>query len=342
MRIGFMLPANYALAGPGNGVRAQAVYQAAALERLGHRVERLEPWNLVPDLEQLDVVQFFLGGYANFTIEVNRPHPVKMLAFAPIIDSNEPFWKYRLAVMAGRLSGKFNTVPAVFRRQAEGSNLVICRSKHERERITRGLGIDPSRVGIEIVLNGVDPPPPADPEVSRKEYSLPSEFALHVGYYTDGRKNTLRLVEAIGPTGIPLVIAGSAAPDAALERLKAAAAKYPQIRILGRQTREMLNSLYAACKIFCLPSVHEGTGLVALEAAAYGAGVVITKHGGPPDYFLDMAQYVDPFDVDDIRRAIVKAWEAPQDGKLRNHVLSNLSWDASAQSLVDAYRKHAP
>jgi glycosyltransferase involved in cell wall biosynthesis len=178
--------------------------------------------------------------------------------------------------------------------------------------------------------------------MARKAYKLPQEFALHVGYYTDQRKNTLRLIEAIGPTGIPLVIAGSASPDAALERLKALAVKYPQVVILGRQDRAMLNSLYAGCRIFCLPSVHEGTGLVALEAAAYGAGVVITKHGGPPDYFLDMAQYVDPFNVDDIRQAIVKAWEAPSDNRLRNHVLNNLSWDQSAEALLAAYRRHAP
>ena len=79
MRIGFILPANYALAGPGNGVRAQAIFQAAALERAGHDVVRLHPWNLDARPEDLDVVQFFLGGYANYTIEVNRPHPVRML-----------------------------------------------------------------------------------------------------------------------------------------------------------------------------------------------------------------------------------------------------------------------
>ncbi len=342
LKIGFMLPSNYSLAGPGNGVRAQAVYQANALERLGHEVSRLEPWTFNPNIPQLDVVQFFLGGYANYTIEVNRPHPVKMLVFAPIIDSNEPMWRYRLAAMVGAVTHKVNTAPAVMRDQALNSNLVICRSSHERERVIRGLGVDPSKVGIEIVLNGVDLPAQSDPGLARSTLQLPGEFALHVSQYTQRRKNVLRLIEAVGPTGIPLVIAGYAPPGPDLERVRAASKRYPTIQLLGALDRNVLDSLYAACKVFCLPSVHEGTGLVALEAASHGARVVITQHGGPPDYFLDMAEYVNPDHVDDIRHAVVRAWEAPDSTRLKDHVLQNLTWEHSAEALAAAYRRHAP
>jgi len=99
----------------------------------------------------------------------------------------------------------------------------------------------------------------------------------------------------------------------------------------------MLQSLYAGCRVFCLPSLHEGTGLVALEAAAHGAGVVITRNGGPPDYFKDLAYYVDPVGVGDIRDTILQAWEKPQGAELRAHVLSSLTWDQSARSLAAAY-----
>jgi glycosyltransferase involved in cell wall biosynthesis len=104
----------------------------------------------------------------------------------------------------------------------------------------------------------------------------------------------------------------------------------------------MLQNLYAACTVFCLPSVHEGTGLVALEAASLGARIVITRNGGPPDYFADMAEYVDPFSVESIRAGVERAWNAAPSDKLRSHVLTNLTWDASARSLISAYRKHMP
>ena len=44
MKIGFLLPANYALTGPGNGVRVQAQRQADALQQLGHEVVCMEAW----------------------------------------------------------------------------------------------------------------------------------------------------------------------------------------------------------------------------------------------------------------------------------------------------------
>ena len=61
-----------------------------------------------------------------------------------------------------------------------------------------------------------------------------------------------------------------------------------------------------------------------------------------PTDFLDLAEYVDPANVDEIRQAIVRAWESLADNRLRDHVLTNLSWDQSARSLVHAYQKHAP
>jgi glycosyltransferase involved in cell wall biosynthesis len=81
-------------------------------------------------------------------------------------------------------------------------------------------------------------------------------------------------------------------------------------------------------------------GLVAVEAAAYGAGVVITKNGGPPDYFGDLAYYVDQFDVASIRHSVQKAWENPKSEAIKRHVLTNLTWEQSARSLVAAFQRH--
>ncbi|NOY40513.1 MAG: glycosyltransferase family 4 protein [Planctomycetes bacterium] len=337
MKIGLILPGSFTLSDAGNGVRAQAEFQAEALERAGHDVRRMDPWQAY-DGEPFDVVQFFLGGFAHYGIEKTRPESVRMLVFAPIIDTNESNWRYRLATRLGGLTGKVFTVPGVFRQQARDSDLVICRSNHERERIVRGLGVDPEKT--EIVLNGVDSPTSADSEMARQRYKLNKDFLLHVSAYTQERKNVVRLVEAVGPTGYPLVIAGSARPGPVLDRIQSLANQYGNIKLLGFLDREELNSLYTACRVFCLPSIHEGTGLVALEAASYGASVVITKNGGPPDYFVNLAEYVNPYSVSSIRQAVVRAWNAPHGGLLRQHVLENLTWDQSACSLLEAYQRH--
>lgn len=336
LKIGFMLPVHYAVGNPGNGIRMQAVFQAGALERAGHEVVRLNPWE-VRSADEMDVVQYFAGGFPLHRIEVMLGKSPTLRVFAPIIDSNVAFWKYRLAAAAGGITGRFQSVGAVLRQQAVGADLVICRSKHERERLVRGLGVEDLK--IRQVLNGTDPPTPGDAAAIRKKFGLPEKFLLHIGAYGDIRKNVARLIEAVGPLGYPLVIAGHAVAGGTLETVRAVAAKYPQVKLLGFVQGDELNGLYAACHALCLPSIHEGTGLVAVEAAAHGAGVMITRNGGPPDYFLDFVEYVDPFDVDSIARAARALWDTKTDGALRRHVLENLTWDQSAKSLVDAYQE---
>jgi glycosyltransferase involved in cell wall biosynthesis len=338
MKIGFLLPANFALDSPGNGVRRQAIYQAEALGRAGHQVVLLDAWQYYR-LDEFDVIQFFSGGFPHFRIERARLPKRTLLVFAPIIDSNEPNWRYRLAAAIGGGAAKIYSIPGMLRAQAVGSDLVICRSQFERKRVMGGLGVPANK--LEVVLNGVPQPGAVDIAGVRQRLRLPEEFALHVSLYTQERKNTIRLAEAVGPTGLPLVLAGSATPGAVLDRLTALARQYPNISMLGFLDQADLASVYAACKVFCLPSEHEGTGLAALEAASYGAQVVITRNGGPADYFGPFAEYVDPLSVADIRAAVSRAWNRPASDALRQHVVHNLTWDHSARQLVEAYQRHS-
>lgn len=335
MRIGLLLPGTYALSRATQGVRVQAWRQAAALRRLGHEVLELNPWQPAP-LADLDVIHFFFGGPLTHGIEGYRPFFKGVLAYAPMIDSMEPNWRYRIATTLGSLHPRFLTVPGVMRANARGSDVVIVRSTHERERIARGLGI--AEHSIELVLNGMDPPEPADPELARRSLGLPERFILHVSSYTQERKNVLRLLEAALPLGYPVVIAGAAAEGSTLRELRALAERSPQVRLLGHLDDATLQSAYAACEVFCLPSLNEGTGLVGLEAAAQGAKIVVTRNGGPPDYYLDLADYVDPLKTRSIREALVRAWERPRDNRLRERVMNELTWDRSAEQLVACYR----
>ena len=337
MRIGLLLPANFALAHAGNGVRVQAAAQAAALTALGHAVTRLDAWTPF-DPSAFDVVHFFSGGFPHYRIApiLRMVSPHCGLVFSPIIDSLTADRPYRLAAALGRLHPKIFTIPGELSRQAREADVVVCRSAAEQQRVIQGLGVAAAKA--VIVLNGVSPPERAvDPVGIRQHFDLPEDFCLHVSAYTQPRKNVERLIRAVGPTGLPLVIAGIATDAALLARLKAAAQPYPQIRFLDYLSPEQRDSLYAAAKVFCLPSDYEGTGLVALEAASLGAAIVVTRNGGPRDYFLDMAEYVDPQNVESIRAAVQRAWQAPRSPALQQHVNQTLSWQQSAEGLVTVY-----
>lgn len=331
------MPGTFAVGNPGNGIAEQARRQAEALERRGHTVVRLNPWEW-QDESDLDVLHFFLGGPSLIGVthgrQLTKPG---LLVFAPIIDSNQSFLSYRLAAMLGVVSSKVLTVPGIFQQQARGSDVVICRSSHEQERIVRGLGV--ARAKTAIVLNGCEPPPIDMSDLRRfaATLELPAEFLLHVSAFTQERKNIVRLARAAERLGLPLVVAGRSTPGAILDELQRRAKHSERLRILGFVDVRTKAALYALCKVFCLPSSHEGTGLAALEAAAYGAALVITRNGGPKDYFLEHAEYVDPFDTADIERAIDAAWQRPKTDALKEHIFNNLTWDHSAQALENIY-----
>ncbi|HUO09761.1 MAG TPA: glycosyltransferase [Phycisphaerae bacterium] len=327
-----LLSSHYALHDPGDGRLMQAKRQAEALEELGHEVIRMETWNARPR-EDVDVLHVFEGGFGNYVLMPSRPDRFRRIVLAPFIDSNMPFWLYGLATRA-HIGSRLYSAQYILRRQAINSDVVIVRSEHERHRFLRSYGVPESKVAI--VLNGVNPPLNADAQKARQSLELPDKFVLHVSKYTDPRKNILRLVDAASSLNYPLVIAGSPSPGPILNDLKKREAN-GLIRLLNFVDRPTLEGMYAACHVFALPSTHEGTGLVALEAASCGANIVITRNGGPPHYFEKHAEYVDPSNTADIARALKIAWDKPRNGTAKSHVLNNLTWRQSAEQLVRVY-----
>ena len=339
MHIGFLLPTSFAVGNRGNGIAEQARRQAEALEALGHTVTRLNPWQW-QDERELDVLQFFLGGPSMAgAVETRLLSKPGVLVFAPIIDSNQSFATYRIAAALGGLSSRFSTVPGLLRQQALRSDVVVCRSTHERHRVIRGLGIPPEKTAL--VLNGCQPPAAgsaADAAAAvGHRLSLPDEFVLHISAFTQDRKNVLRLLDATERLGYPLVIAGTSRPGKVLTELERRARGNERLRLLGFVDEMTKAALYSLCRVFCLPSLHEGTGLAALEAGAAGANLVITRNGGPPDYFLEDAEYVDPQSLDSIRAGIDRAWHAPRNTTLRQRINQHLTWRESGRALEQLY-----
>jgi glycosyltransferase involved in cell wall biosynthesis len=337
MRIGILLPGLFALGNPGNGILEQAKQQARALEGLGHRVVYLSPWAWQNDKE-LDVVHFYGGGPALRGIEhLLGFSPRPTLVFSPIIDSNKSFTSYRIAALLGNLVPTVSTVPGELRRQAAASDVIVCRSVSEKNRVCRGLGIPPHKV--RIVLNGTSASKSVDGDDSRvqRALGLPDKFVLHVSAFTQERKNVLRLVAAMENLEYPLVIAGSSVAGPVSSILDRKCRESDRLRILGFVDQPTKAALYSLCRVFCLPSIHEGTGLAALEAGALGARLVVTKNGGTPDYFKDYVDYADPYSIRSIREAIVRAWNRPDSDGLREYIGRVLTWEASAHALEQAY-----
>ena len=87
-----------------------------------------------------------------------------------------------------------------------------------------------------------------------------------------------------------------------------------KIELLGRQGGVVLDIIFSACDIFCLPSYtefyedgkpaeREGIPVALMEAMAWGKPVIATKHAGNPELVEEIL--VEEMDVEGLKNAII-------------------------------------
>lgn len=111
------------------------------------------------------------------------------------------------------------------------------------------------------------------------------------------------------------------------------------VRFLGRVGDADLASLYRGATAFAFPSLYEGFGIPPLEAQGLGTPVLASRSASLPNVLGDSALWVDPRDVDDIRRGIERL---DRDEELRIELsrrgqlnAQRFSWSASARMVAD-------
>ena len=84
------------------------------------------------------------------------------------------------------------------------------------------------------------------------------------------------------------------------------------VTVSGRCSEERLDELLATCRLVTAPSLEEGFGLPAFEAAACGIPVVAARTGGMGGLPDRLAAFCDPLDVGSIAAAIDDVARRPQ------------------------------
>jgi glycosyltransferase involved in cell wall biosynthesis len=148
--------------------------------------------------------------------------------------------------------------------------------------------------------------PPAKPRFSRAELGLPEGFLFLFSFdflSVFDRKNPLAVIEAFSrafaPGEGPVLLIKSINGErkrAAQQRLRAAAAARPDIRVLdGYVSAEERNAITAACD--CYVSLHrsEGLGLTMAEAMAFGRPVIATGYSGNLEFMNEDNSYLVPY-----------------------------------------------
>lgn len=146
-------------------------------------------------------------------------------------------------------------------------------------------------------------------------------------------------MEAAVKYNFQLVIAGSKGSPEDFAPFKEMADRHDNITILGYLTEEELQEYYSRAKVFALPSLCEGVGLVALEAAMYHCDIVLTNLGAPKEYYGGHAHLVDPYNVDEIGLAVTDALSAEENVDLYEYVKARNSLNHCIEQLEECYRK---
>lgn len=181
---------------------------------------------------------------------------------------------------------------------------IITISQNSKVEIKKYLHVDESK--ITIIHNGI----PIDKYKPTKKLKK-ENYILFVGTLQP-RKNLVNLLKAF------TIIAKKA--DCSLHVVGAMGWKTtaikdtvedidPMIRerihFLGYINNDQLVDLYQKALVFAAPSLHEGFGLIILEALASGTPVVTSPCGSIPEIFKDSVVYADPLRPDDIAQKIL-------------------------------------
>lgn len=244
----------------------------------------------------------------------------------------------------------------LLRRVSADADHLVAVSEATRRDATELLGVSPDRITVtgqafDLPQGALDRP---DDDCAAE---LNSIFALDwQGYFlffgaVEPKKNLGRLVEAYLQSGVtaPLVVIGARAwmADEEVGFLETLIAEGvgagKRLHRYDHLPRNLLMTLVRGARAVAFPSLYEGFGLPALEAMALGAPVLASTGGALPEVVGDAALLADPYDVEDIARAIRRLdadADLRQDLSIRGRRRAGLfSPQAYAARLGEVYRK---
>ena len=203
---------------------------------------------------------------------------------------------------------------------------------------------------IDVVPNGVTPPPQASPDVAalRRRYALGHRNVVLAASAKRPHKNLARLLDALAslpPERRPVLLLPGYPTEHERELREQAAALRIEAdtRFLGWVDAGDLEALYAVSAGFVMPSLYEGFGLPVLEAMARGVPVACSDRSSLPEVAGDAALLFDPEDVAAIARALDSLVNEPATAERLRAAgperAREFSWERSARATLHAYSR---
>lgn len=333
MKIAYIIAPTTVISGRSNGIRSQVLTWVNALNNAGYEVELINLWNDYA-WEEFDIIHFF-GNTGDWSLEFAKRliKYNKNLIFSPICDETSIF-KQRIKTYIGCKKLQVWSYPYI-RKQAFKYFKGICvRSEQEAKLINKIYNIDYNNIfKVPLCYN-------KNAEINYNKETERENFCLHISSIYQPRKNVIRLIKAAKKYDFKLVLAGAKGTDKEFDSIRREIDNSCNIDVLGFISEEEKLALYNRAKVFALPSIEEGVGIVALDAAVAGCEIAITNINGPSEYYPDNLVYkINPYKVDEIGKAIIKLMSADNQPELRDYLINNYSEKHLVKLLLYNYEK---
>lgn len=224
-------------------------------------------------------------------------------------------------------------------------------SEYSKNDIATNYKIDPNK--IDVVYNGINENfttvDEATKIATRKEVAEGKQYFVFVGSLHP-RKNIKRLLLAFekfkeeSNSDFKLVLAGSAFWG--MKELKETmdAMKHAKdVVFTGRLNDENLNKVVASAFALAFIPYFEGFGIPMVEAMQCEIPIIASNASCMPEIAGDAALFVNPYDVDEIKNAMLYLYNHPEEaGQLiekGNKRKQLYSWDKSANLLWNSIEK---
>lgn len=204
---------------------------------------------------------------------------------------------------------------------------------------------------IEIVPNGVDlrrfTPPQQESRGGTSDH-LP--IILFTGFLIE-RKGVRYLLDGLAllPAHLSrfrLVLVGEGPEEGPLREQTAALGLADRVEFAGFQSQATVSEWMRQARVFVLPSLEEGQGVVLLEALASGTPVVASDVDGIRDVVVPEVGYrVPPADPPALANALAKLLGAGDDAwqemsrQARQRAIDLYDWDKIGADFVEIYRR---
>ena len=318
MRVLYCTAPSTALLGVCGGVRRLMQLYEEGLKARGHEVEYLSIWQK-PDWGKHDLCHLFSANGNTFSIGAMISERLPLVV-SPILDKSHPDILLRLNVLLDRYAPVVYTHLGRCAALCSMADVICLMSTEEGRRVANGLGIHtPSQVVHAAVASSN-----VKPEAGRFGEYENRPYVLFVGDAGNPRKNAVRLIQAVQGIDTDILLCGSISQGKTGDQVRRQILQAPNVQHIGFIEEGEKAFLMQHARAFVLPSLFEGIGLAAVEAALLDTTVVVTRNGGPPDYFADKAYYVNPYSVSDIRCKIQQA---------KDHHLNASKWICQHVSL---------